>query len=1099
MEARNGNRRSLRQNPVHLKNEANLWRSETRLLFFAILAILSLVGGSTSFAQTTNATLNGTVTDSSGAVVVGAKVTLSQPATGRVIGSTLSNSSGGYEFNQLQPSTYALHCTAKGFQAFDATDILLDPGQIRSLNVTLAIGSATTQVTVSAGAAVINTQSAALSTTFSAKQLQNAPLINTYPSIYSLVTTTSGVQGGGGSFPVMNGQQQTNQTQLYDGIPSDLDGQQSNITPFFQAVSATTTNAPASSAVPGVINLVTFRGTNRFHGLASYKIYDSVLNASQYFPPPKTPYLQHEWNIGVGGPILKNKLFFYGGWFAQSIPLGTPFNISVPTLDYRQGVFSKTIIDPMTGQPFLNNTIPTSRISPVSLAIQNEFYPAPTGEFVNAPPVDNYPFVFPSNSDLYKSNWVLGRIDYNIAQNNSFFIRWDMRTTPYLLNDGVPNAIWTRRRLINQWGIGDTHIFSPHLVNNLRLGLDVDHIDDGRPERGKTPPDGAAVLQAIGLEGANPGNSQGMGLPTISISGLTTIQDVPGGKKADSKIDTVADAFNWQFGNHTLQFGFMYQHFRTTEGFVNNYGSFTFDGSVTGNAYADFLLGIPQSTARSHPLPLRSLFVGDFGAYAEDGFQVTKNLKLNYGLRWDYYANPSAPDNLMYNFDPATGNVVVNPKGISKVSPLYPSDITVVAGKVKPDSDKTNFAPRIGVAYRLTQNSVLRGGYALFTARLSNNAAGNNAYAPFLNINPQLGSTGPFSISEDYLNVVTPGQTPLLQFPNPFPASTSLAIVPSQTVLGYPMHSHLGEIQQFNITYQREVGKTGLRASYVGSRGSGLNYQVNTNLPHPSTKPFEASSRPFPQFRSTEMTKYDGSSKYDSMQFEALRRAGNLTYDATYTFQRSTLNYLDTENPYDVLSHWANDGVTMRHYASVMVSYNLPFGRGQRYMAASSPVLQRVVGGWNIMSLTYLGSGLWFSPSFDGSDPSNTGTFGGLPDRVGNPHQFSGGKQRLQNFNDAAFAVPQPGTFGNALPNSLESQGLYVTHLGIIKAIPITEHVTFNFDTNISNLFNHPEFLAPSGDISVPGGNQYTSQHGTFDSLERAMARQITFKGSITF
>lgn len=1078
------------------KNENNQWRSESRILFFTVLAIFFAVGASVGFAQTTNATLNGTVTDCSGAVVVGAKVTLSQPATGRVIGSTLSNSSGGYEFNQLQPATYALHCTAKGFQAFDATDILLDPGQIRSLNVTLAIGSQTTQVTVSAGAAVINTQSAALSTTFSAKQLQNAPLINTYPSIFSLVTTTSGVQGGNGGFPVMNGEQQTNQTQLYDGIPSDLQGDQSNITPFFQTVSATTTNAPASSAVPGVINLVTFRGTNAFHGLASYKIYDSVLNASGYFPPPKTPYLQHEWNIGVGGPILKNKLFFYGGWFAQSIPLGTPFIISVPTLDYRQGVFPKTIIDPKTGLPFPNNTIPTDRISPVSLAIQNKLYPAPTGEFVNAPPVDNYPFVFPSNSDLYKSNWVLGRIDYNVAQSNSLFVRWDMRTTPYLLNDGVPSSVWTRRRLINQWAIGDTQIFSPHLVNNLRLGLEVDHIDDGRPERGVTPPNGAAILEEVGLQGANPGNSQGMGLPTINISGLTAITDVAGGKKADDKLDTVADAFNWQFGNHTLQLGFMYQHFRLVEGFINNYGTFTFDGSVTGNAYADFLLGIPQSTARTHPLPLRSEFVGDFGAYVEDGFQVTKNLKINYGLRWDYYASPSAPDHLMYNFDPATGNVVVDPRGISKVSPLYPSNITVVSGKVKPDSDKTNFAPRVGIAYRLTSSSVLRGGYAVFTARLNN---GSGSYNPFATINPQLGSTGPFSISENYLNVVTPGQPPLLQFPNPYPSSTSLSIVPSQTVDGYPMHTHMGNVQQFNVTYQKEISSTGLRASYVGSRGFGLNYQVNTNLPVPSTTPFTADRRPFPQFRNTEVMRYNGGSKYDSLQLEVLRRAGNLNYDATYTFQRSTANYLDTENPYDVLSHWANDGVTMRHYASVMVSYNLPFGKGQRYLASASPILQKAVDGWNIMSLTYLGSGLWFSPSFDGSDPSNTGTFGGLPDRIGDPHKFNGSKQRLENFNVAAFAVPKPGTFGNALPNSLEGQALYVTHLGIIKSIPITEHVTFNFDTNISNLFNHPEFLVPSGDISVPGGNEYTSQHGTFDSLERAMSRQITFKGSITF
>ncbi len=1096
----------MRQIPEEASG-AEYVRSSWLLLSRACVAILfGLIVGAglvttQGVAQTVNATLRGTARDSSGASIVGAKITLSEPATGRVVRQAVSSATGDYEFDELQPGTYELRCDAPNFKSFEAQSILLDPGQIRRVDPVLAIGATATQVVVSAGAAVINTESATISATFSATQNDRTPLVNIYPSTYSLLTTASGVQGGYGGFPVMDGQQQTNESQVFDGIPNDLQGEQNNNSNFFAETSVTTSNAPAESAVPAEITLITHRGSNAIHGVASYKIYDSVLDASEYFPPPKTPYIQHEWNLAAGGPIFKNRAFFYGEWFAQRIPLGTPYLISVPTPAWRQGVFSQPIIDPRTGAPFPNNTIPTNRISPVSLAIQNTYYPAPTGPYASLPPTNNYPFEFPFNSDLFKGDWPMGRVDYNLTKKDSLFVRWLLRETPYVLNDGVPKAVWTRVRRQQQWAMGDTHIFSPHLDNNFRLGLEYDYMDDGQSERGQTPPNGAAALAAVGLQGSNPSGSTGQGLPTVNISGLQGIADVPGGLKIDDRLVTVSDSADWQVGRHVWKFGFIVQRYKNGYGFVNDYGTVTFDGSVTGNPYADFLLGIPQSSARTNPLPSRSQYVGDFGIYAQDNYQISNRLTLNYGLRYDYYGTPSAPDHLMYNFDRSTGDVIVDPAAISKVSPLYPSFIKVVPGAVQAISDKTNFAPRVGAAYRLSQHSVIRGGYGVYTARLDGDIGPNGAgsYNNFELINPQLGSTGPFSITQTYLNVLTPGQQPLLQFPNPYPASTSLAAVPSQTVYGYPRQSSLGKIQQFSGTYEREIGNIGLRASYVGSRSSGLNYLVNIDLPQPSTIPFTSSRLPYPQFVQAFYTYYNGSAKYDGLQLEALRRAGSFTFDGNYSVQRSIANYLDTENPYNVLSHWSNDGPTMRHYASITASWTLPFGKGHKYLSHASPMAERAAGGWVLTSLTYLGSGIWYSPAYSGSDSSNTGTFGGLPDLVGNPNSFPGGKGRLDAFNDAAFAVPKNGTFGDAKPFSLENQHLYITHLGILKVIPITHSLTFHFMTQVSNLLNHAEFLPPSGDISVPGGNQYTSQLGVFSSLERGTPRQITFQGAFRF
>ncbi len=1061
---------------------------------FSHTAMLALLLGTplAAHAQTINATLRGTITDSQGRVVASAKLVLVEPSTGQVVRSASSLDSGDFEFDELKSGTYQLRCTAPGFKDFVADNIVLDSGQIRRVDAQLAIGQAAEQVTVSEGAAVISTESATISDTFTSKQHDESPQVTPYPSTYYELTTLAGVQGGVG-VPVANGEQQSQQSQTFDGIPNDLAGIQSNNANFFEQVSAALFNAPAESAQPVELSAITKRGANAFHGRATYRIYDSVFDSSGYFNATKTPFLQHEWDLEASGPIWRDRTFFFGEWFAQRIPLGTAFTANVPTNAWRNGVFATAIIDPSTGLPFANNTIPAARISSVATAIQNNYFPVAGTNSANT--VNNYAYHFPFNSDLYRGDWPIGRVDHNLTRNNTLFVRWLMRQTPYVLNNGLPSLIWTRSRRNQQWAAGDTQIISPQIVNNFRFGYSIDYIVDGQQEYGQTPPNGASVLSTIGLQGANPSGLTGQGFPAVDISGLTSLSDVPGGVKADNHTTNFNDSLTWELGKHVLRFGGSVERFQIYQGVVPNYGTFTFDGSITGNAYADFLLGLPEGTQRQAPLNGQELKLNEYGLYAEDSFKVNHRLVLNYGLRWDLYGTPSATNNLEYNFDPATGDVVVDPAAISKVSPLYPSNISVVAGPVQAVADKSDFVPRIDAAYAMNDHSVLRGGYGIYTSRFDSAGAFNN----FLPINPQLGSTGPFSLSEVYQNVVAPGQTPLLSFPNPFPSTTTSAQVPSQTVTGYPRQSSHGHIQQFSATYEDEIARVGFRVSYVGSRSTGLNYTLNTNLPEPSLTPFVASSRPYPQFFSTNLLRFDGSARYNALQLEAKRRVSSLNFDGSYSYSRSLANYLDTQNPYDVLDDWANDGVTRRHYASASVVWPLPFGRGRHFLGNDGALLERAVGGWSTSVVTFLASGLWFSPSYDGSDPSNTGTFGGLPDLVGNPNAVPGGKSIGNWFNTAAFAVPQPGHFGDALPNSLESQNLYQTHVSLTKSVALSERVHFIFISQISNLFNHPQFLSPSGDISVPGGNQFTSQFGTFDSLESGQQRQITLLGGFTF
>ncbi|WP_260703144.1 TonB-dependent receptor [Edaphobacter flagellatus] len=1080
-----------------------------RFLLVALLFFASTLPGR---SQAVNATLRGTVMDATGSVVSKAKVELYEPLTGQKVREATSNDNGDFELSELKPGTYELRCSAQGFKQFVAQNIILDSGQVRRVNPSLALGATTDEVTVSAGAAVISTESPTLSGLFTMKQHDESPQVMIYPAIYGMLTTLAGVQGGTGS-PIANGQSQQQQSQTFDGIANDLQGNQSNNANFFEQVSASLFNAPAESAVPVQINLVTKRGTNKFHGSASYRIYDSVFNARGYFTTVKSPYLQHEWNLEGGGYIWRDRTFFYGQWFAQKIPLGYQSLANVPTMAMRSGVFSTPIIDPQTGQQFPNNTIPASRISPVAKAFQDNYIPAPN----NGPATsqaNNYAFQFPFNTDLYRGDWPMARIDHQLTKNNSFFVRWLMRQTPYVLNNGLPILVWTRNRRHQQWAAGDTHLFTSQMVNEFRFGYSTDYMVDGQTNAGQTPPDGAQVLATTGLQGSNPSNSKGQGFPSISFggSGFTALTNVAGGVKADNHITTFADTLTWQKGRHVLKFGGSAVHFSNYYGFVNDYGAFSFNGSVTkpgaqgtpDSTYADFLLGLPQQSQRTNPLSGRTLTLNEYGLFAQDSFKISPKLNIDYGLRWDIYGTPTASDHLMYNFDPTTGNVIVDPGGIAKVSPFYPKTITVQSGSVRALVDKTNVAPRIGAAYQITSHSVLRGGYGLYISRLG----ASNTFNNFLPINPQLGSTGPFSISETYINNSTGSA---FSFPNPYPVNGTTS-APSQSILGYPLQTNHGHIHQFSATYEIEMHNIGFRVSYVGSRSTGLNYSVNINKPTPSTTAWTAARNPYPQFVSATMVRYNGSANYNGLQFDVRRRVGSFTFTANYSLSSSQANFLNTENPYNLLARYANDGLTRRHYSSSTLSYSLPFGHGKRYLNGAGGITDRVAGGWSTNVITYLASGTWFSPSFTGSDPSHTNTTTGLPDRVGDP--FAPGPVANNPsctpppgqtphtiglwFNPCAFAVPQQGTFGNALPNSLTGQNLYQTHVSIIKSTPITERVKFNFITQVSNLFNHAQFVNPTGSITGTG-SRFTSQIGTFGGYEVATPRQITFQGAFVF
>ncbi|MDA1315265.1 MAG: TonB-dependent receptor, partial [Acidobacteria bacterium] len=756
------------------------------------------------------------------------------------------------------------------------------------------------------------------------------------------------------------------------------------------------------------------------------------------------------------GPIIKNKTFFYASWFSERFPAGSFRRANVPTLQMRQGDFSQfsnPIRDPLTGTPFPNNMIPSGRLNPTSLKTQDLYIPEPNlggpDSFTN-----NFGFAFPWPTDKFQTDQIYWRVDHQLTQKNSMFFRYSASETPYVLARSLPTFSWTRQRKYSKVALSDTHIFSPQLVNTFNFGWNGNYMFDGNTVDGFTPHRGDEAVAAIGLQGVNPKGLSEQGFPRMEINGLATLETVDGGLRDDHFDFSWDDALTWTYGSHVSKFGFQmykYNDFDSTAR-LGTYGRFNFNGRFAGNAFGDFLLGLPNSSIRLDVLTPREMEAVEVGLFVMDTFKVTQNLTLDYGLRWDYYGSDTIKDGLQYGWDPASGNVTIPSGTESAVSPLYPKTISLVTGEVIPNASFSNLRPRVGLAYRITSDLVIRGGYGAFTERL--------------NYFSRVQKEGPFEISETYFNNIENGQ-PLFAFPNPFPGDVTSAAIPSQSVVGYPRDTAHGVIHQFNVSVEKQVKDIGFRASYVGTRGRGLNYTLNTNKPLPSLTPFSSDRRPYSQFINTSVIRNDGSSNYNSMQLEVKRRVGAISFNAHYTLASNLHDWLNTQNPYDVTSHWSNDSFIARQRAVITTQTELPWGKGRHFLPDAGPALEALVGGWKVTTVSYFQTGPHFSPSFSGSDPSGTNTFGGLPDRIcdGNIDNRS----VEQWFDPSCFAAPPAGRFGNSGPNVLVAPGMNVHHLSLAKRFNVGERLGVFFTVAASNLFNHPHFITPRTNISTPG------------------------------
>lgn len=1078
---------------------------------------------STIMAQAVTAGLLGTVTDPQGAVIAGAEITLTEPST-KISRTVVTDGNGNYDFHEVKPGVYQVKVSKQGFTSFVADNVLVENLQKRRVDAALNIGETAQTVNVEAGAALITTEGGTITSSIDKKRVADNPSIDTYPYPYSLFSTLPGVQGNGWDLKV-SGQDTAQQTIGMDGVINDRFGEQNNNINFYEEANLTTVNATADNARVVNYNLVSKRGQNAFHGMVYYKRFDSHFNARDFFDDGKTYQLQHEGQAEASGPIWKNKTFFYVSWFYHRIPTGLPTTTSfVPSEAERAGDFSNLLTvaggpiyirDPLSTSPCNTsdqtgcihdpsrataanptgvNLIPANRLDPVALKFQS-YFPLPNAVGSNGRP--ELRWRHPFADDYFKASFPFIRIDHQFSSKNSLYAKWTQRKTPYNLSGNLPNFYWTRLRDHSQFSTTDTHIFRPNLINSFTFGFSRDFIEDGTETiKGFPMYDGNAVIQDTGIQGMNPGGLKGAGFPTISFNNNFTTLSTPvtGGVKNNDKTFSYEDNITWTTGRHTLKIGGDYVHFKTFRGEVPNYGSATFTGlfsreytpGVDGgpstfgsirpeHAYADFLFGYVRRSTRQSPRIDRVRNINEVGLYITDSFKFSRRLTIDAGIRWDYYGVARYKDGLQYNFDPATGNIII-PRGTSgEVDPHFPSSdkvdggIKIVEGQVVPKADRGNFRPRFAAAYRFSDDFVLRAGYGAFTERFS------RFYTDFA-----LGG-GVFNTSDEKFQTTVPGELP---FENPF-LTTDIGLSPvgSQSVSGLPLKMNDGVIHQFNVSLEKEIFGLGWRASYIGSRGTGLRAWVNLNAQPIQSNPDVTLDLPYPQFAQDGVSylRDDFGSRYDAIQFEVQRRKGDFTFDAHYTYAINKNNINNSPDPFTPNAQWANDPNLRRHLAVVTTTWYLPVGRGKYFLSDAPGFVDAILGGWKMQTVSYFGSGFFGTPYSCNQDLPQV--FGGgcyRPDQIGDPALPRGQRTVALWFNLGAYADPAFGTYGNAVANTIEGPGLHAHHLSMAKTFAFKERYKLTFTAAFSNIFNTPNFGGPDTDINpdTNAGIYYTLGNG---------------------
>ncbi len=1071
----------------------NLWLTVRQLLALAFLGWILFLPAR-GLSQTTFGRILGTVRDSSGTIMPSASVRVTSQATNiaRVV---VTDVNGNYEVTHLGAGRYAVAVESPGFKRQVRRDVLLESlGTVR-VDATLEVGEVTSEVTVTAAAPVLETETPIIAQVRSRRQILELPLnlisIATGSALtYELTRLTPTAFQGGGSRRAMGGGRGSSSYFNVDGISANspaFGNQIAVLSPNAEVVEEVRFEYVGSKAEFGEVanvTAITRSGSNAFHGSGFWYHDNLALGARNTFQQTKGPVnpqtgeelltANNSWGGSLGGPIKRDKLFFFGAYeYGRSRP-PIPVNYNVPTLKMRQGDFSELLTlarpiqirDPLSGQLFAGNIIPRARLYSGSVAWQDRFTPTP-----NFGPLDSFSSNFRNSfENLRPSNRLDTRVDSYVSPNHTMWGRfsyfWNFPAGLDIVDAGGQPRFSYARRSGTQFAFSESWTISPQLINELKLGYSQNHNNN----HGSL--DARELVDLLGIQGL-PSFPPTFFRPDIQITGFNS----PGeGSAADQVEETfqVIDQLSWVRGRHSLKTGIEYRPQRYKGPRWFRPGVYTFTNRFTGFAYSDFLLGIPESTLRRAQRDTWYARFWFLNGFVQDDLKVSSKLTLNLGLRWEYNSPVWDKYDIFSNFDPETGSLVVPTEtALRKVPANFPKAVPILTAaqagfpaRTLRQDDPNNFAPRFGFAYRPFANTgtVVRGSYGIYYDDLTADFAG----AFFV-------SAGPFDFQESFVNQIT-GGTPRLTLQRPFLEVGTLGAL---SVQGATIDIRNPHTQQWSLTVERDIGfDTALRISYIGAKTTHLVYRRNINQPPASTIPFSAARRPYPLYQTVTYAQNGGNQNYNALSVQAERRfSGGLYFQSNWTWTKSLTDADENqgveggptpENAFDRSRDRADAQFAPRHRVVATGIWELPVGRGRRLLNRPGLVNQ-VLGGWELTTTLIGQTGEYLTPTFSGADPSNTNTLGGRPDRLRDGNLSGGERSLVRWFDASAFATPPNGRFGNSARSVILGPGRVVLNLGVWKNFPVTEGSTLRFLITATNALNHPSFANPALNISAPG------------------------------
>ena len=1068
----------------------------------------------------------------------GIQVTLTNTGTNSKL-QVVTNAQGTYTFRNLMVGLYSVRVEAAGFSTKERTGLQLDADQTVTADIQMQISSAQSSVEVSSDASVIDTQSSDLADVIPSSALLGMSVLsrqNGALGIYSDLYFMPGAQnpnsnsvgngaGNNSGEPTIDGARQLDTMITMDGMVVMANVGDEGGTPVQpseeadQEIHTVLADAPAEFWRSAAITVVSKSGTNQIHG-SLYEDYNGgAMNSKSYFADSVPFRVDNNFAASIGGPIVKDKLFYFGDYEGGRESGRVIVDGDVPQAAWRTGNFSSlpanSIINPYTGQPFQNNQIPQAMISPVSNSLQAALYPLPN----NGPPglqAGNYRTLIPALNAFQDFNKSDATLTYNISNKDTMYVRESYSHMPVASFRGNLPAVGhdVENRTGASGVITESHLFTPNLINELRLGYSDMRLAYNQVFNGFN-----LVMQA-GIQGPLTSYAQIPDVPSITITSITsTAGSLPNTNDTDVDYEW-NDNMSWTRGKHSLKFGFdqVFDRFAGLSNAGSIYGSYNFNGQFTGNGYADFLLGLPQQTSLGSPVPDTSNMHGILiGAYAQDQFQINARLTLNYGIRWEYQGPYSGGSDLLYSFDPKNGDEVVETQaGLNNLSPYFPSNVipveTAAAAGYPSNSlmfaNHLDFYPRAGFAYRLFPHAgtVVRGGFGMY---------GNNVEAAAGIL--QLNSGGPFTGSATYINQLV-NQQPLFSFPKPF---QSTATLPTQTAGAVDPHISIPYLLQWNLTFEQQLGSSAsIKVAYVGSASRNLLEVVNLNQPMPSSTPFSVSELAYPNYNAVNWTQNGGVDNYNSFQVSFSKNTGhNLYVDTGLTVAKDLTDEQDLgtaagqapENRFCIGCDYGHNGLTRRLDYYLNTKYMLPVGKGQRFLGNVNRLTDTFIGGWTVSADGSMYSGPFFTPYVNsGFDTANTNTsFDQRPDQIGSPKVAN---QSITNwFNINAFAIPgcsasdplcahstpvDVGRFGNVKPGGLVGPKYINYDLSVMKDTHVLGEKTFQIRLTAQNVFNHPNFEIPDWNVTDGPGVA-----GVITSLAGASLgpREIDLVGRFTF